>query len=81
MLAEARIGGYVPPEVCGQARAAAERLDATRWARGPLHGALSERGSYNNRTSMQTVADWFDGKYAAKAIDLPFPHGTCKLLV
>jgi hypothetical protein len=33
---------------------------------------------YNHRTSMQTVADWFDGKYAAKEIDLPYPHGACR---
>jgi hypothetical protein len=33
---------------------------------------------YNNRTSIQTIADWYDGTYEAKAIDLPYPHGVCK---
>ena len=33
---------------------------------------------YNIRTPIQTIADWYDGTYEAKAIDLPYPHGVCK---
>jgi hypothetical protein len=32
----------------------------------------------DNKTKLQTIADWYDGKDLAKRIDSPYPGGACK---
>jgi hypothetical protein len=34
--------------------------------------------AYDNHTSLQMIADWYDGKIKAKEIDRPYPTGVCK---
>jgi hypothetical protein len=34
--------------------------------------------AYDNRTSLQMIADWYDGRWPAKSIDAPYPTGVCK---
>jgi hypothetical protein len=31
-----------------------------------------------NKTKLETIADWYDGKDSAKRIDSPYPGGACK---
>jgi hypothetical protein len=31
-----------------------------------------------NKTKLETIADWYDGKDSAKRIDSPYPDGACK---
>lgn len=38
-------------------------------------GGVVPSGAYDNRTSLQAIADWYDGKFLAKAIDAPYPKG------
>ena len=42
-------------------------------------GGVMPGGAFSGqRTSIQAIADWYDGSFAAKMVDAPYPHGVCK---